>query len=142
MKPSFNDFIDGRLDGVKGEIPRLIYMFRKAFASPSFRVFWTVWNPLFGYVLTYYVYLPARRVLPRPLSVLITFLVSGLFHDFIVHLVLGQTTFKVTKLFFLYAMLVIFEPSAKKMNMEGKVSRIVYNLSLLISPVVLILFVS
>lgn len=140
MPPSLNDYIDRRLDGVKGEIPQLVHMLTKAFTSPSFRAFWTVWNPLYSYVLTYYVYLPARRLLPRPPSVLITFLVSGLFHDFIVYLLLGQTTFKIVQVFFVYALVVVCEPSAKKLNMTRTPTRVTYNLFLLTLPVVFVSF--
>ena len=50
--------------------------------APSFGGFWRLWNPPYCYVLLYYVYRPARRRLPHPAALYLTFLVSGLFlHD-------------------------------------------------------------
>jgi|LGVF01.2.fsa_nt_gb hypothetical protein len=139
MRPSLSSYIDRKLDGVKGEIPQLVHMLKKSFSTPNFRSFWTVWNPIYSYVLTYYVYKPVRKVLPRPLSVLVTFVVNGLFHDFMVYLVLGHTTFKIAQLFLIYGLLVIVEPLIKKMNIKNKMMRVVYNLSLLILPILVVL---
>lgn len=46
MKPSLNEYIDLKLDNIKGEIPRLKHMLKKSFTAPSFRVFWTVWKKI------------------------------------------------------------------------------------------------
>jgi hypothetical protein len=46
-------------------------------AAPSFRAFWARWNPVYGYVLLFFVYPAANRVLPRRLALWVTFLVSG-----------------------------------------------------------------
>ena len=40
--------------------------------------FWRLWNPIFGYVLIFFVYRPLRRRMPRPVAVYRTFLTSGL----------------------------------------------------------------
>jgi hypothetical protein len=48
----------------------------------SFADFWRLWNPVYGYVLLFFVYRPLRQRLPRPAAVYLTFLVSGfLLHD-------------------------------------------------------------
>jgi hypothetical protein len=53
-----------------------------SFGAASFREFWRFWNPVYGYFLYYYCYKLLRRVLPGPLSVLVTFFSSGFFlHD-------------------------------------------------------------
>ncbi len=58
-------------------------MLARSFGAGSFRDFWRYWNPVYGYYLFYYCYKPFGRILPRPLSVLITFACSGFFlHDF------------------------------------------------------------
>jgi hypothetical protein len=56
--------------------------FLKPLGAPSFRAFWTYWNPVYGYVLLYFVYRPLRRYLPRSVATFLTFVVSGLLlHD-------------------------------------------------------------
>lgn len=52
------------------------------FTAASFAEFWRRWNPVYGYFLGYYVYRPAARHLPRPVAVMVTFVVAGLVgHD-------------------------------------------------------------
>lgn len=58
-------------------------MFLKPFISSSFRSFWKYWNPSWGYFLLFYCYKPIRAFLPNWASLIITFLLSGLFHDMI-----------------------------------------------------------
>lgn len=56
--------------------------FARPLREASFVGFWRRWNPVYGYVLLYFIYRPLRRVLPRPAAVLATFLVSGFaLHD-------------------------------------------------------------
>src|SRR5690554_7251697 len=56
-------------------------MFLKPFTSSSLRSFWKYWNPSWGYFLLFYCYKPIRVFLPNWASLIITFLISGLFHD-------------------------------------------------------------
>jgi hypothetical protein len=50
--------------------------------SRSFGEFWHFWNPIFGYVLIFFVYQPLRSRMSRPVAVYLTFLTSGfLLHD-------------------------------------------------------------
>jgi hypothetical protein len=56
--------------------------FLKPFGAVSFAEFWRLWNPLYGYFLYYDVYRPLSRVLPRAVTVLLTFVLCGfLLHD-------------------------------------------------------------
>jgi hypothetical protein len=60
-------------------------MLSLAFSAGTFRAFWRYWNPAFAYLLQYYCYAPLRRGLSRPVSVVLTFAVSGfLLHDVVV----------------------------------------------------------
>lgn len=61
----------------------------KAFGACSPSHFWKHWNPIWGYYLAGYVYLPLRRYLPQPLATLVTFCASGVLHDLAIGL-LGQ----------------------------------------------------
>jgi hypothetical protein len=48
----------------------------------SFSEFWRFWNPVYGYVLLFFIYRPLRRHVPRPVAVYLAFLASGfLLHD-------------------------------------------------------------
>lgn len=58
-------------------------MFFKPFVSPSFRSFWKYWNPTWGYYLLFYCYKPVKTIFPHWAALIITFLISGLFHDVI-----------------------------------------------------------
>lgn len=65
-------------------IPLIIRnMVVKPFVSPSLRSFWKYWNPSWGYFLLFYCYKPIRTFFPHWASLIITFVVSGLFHDII-----------------------------------------------------------
>lgn len=139
MKPTMNRYISKKLDGVEGELPRLGHMLKKSFTASSFRNFWNYWNPIYSYVLTFYVFGPLRRRMPKFSALLITFMVNGLFHDLIVLLITGKTRFAITQLFFLYGMIVILESSINFKVDQNKMKRTLYNLFLLILPVLLII---
>ena len=56
--------------------------FAKPLCASSFSIFWRYWNPVYGWLLLYYVYRPLRRYLARPIAFYLTFLASGfLLHD-------------------------------------------------------------
>jgi hypothetical protein len=56
--------------------------FARPLGASSFAGFWRHWNPVYGYVLLYYVYRPLRRAVPRAAATVTTFLVSGfVLHD-------------------------------------------------------------
>jgi hypothetical protein len=60
----------------------LIKMFSLSFGARSFSDFWRYWNPVYHYFLSYWVYRPIRRVLPRSVAVLLSFAFCGFFfHD-------------------------------------------------------------
>ena len=65
-------------------------MLARSFGSGTFAGFWRFWNPIWGYYLGRFVYVPLARVLPRPLSLVITFLVSGLLHDIVIMALRGE----------------------------------------------------
>jgi hypothetical protein len=80
--PGFHAFIVRRV-GEPRHVGRFaLNWFLRPLSAGSFSGFWRSWNPVYGYVLTFYVYRPLRSVMPEPLAVLATFLVSGFFlHD-------------------------------------------------------------
>ena len=140
MKPSLSQYINRRLGGTKGEIAQLKYMLKHSFSAPNFRSFWIVWNPIFSYVLLYYVYKPIRRLLPSSLAQVITFVVNGLFHDFMVYLIMGVKGFTVTRLFGIYGVLVLIEGYlASKVIIKNKAWASIYNAIMLLLPIIIVI---
>jgi uncharacterized membrane protein YedE/YeeE len=79
---TLNQFIEQRLGQNKDVGVLLRTMLVRSFGAGSFRDFWRYWNPVYGYWLYRYCYKPLRRMLPRPLCVIVTFACSGfLLHD-------------------------------------------------------------
>ncbi|WCE05836.1 MBOAT family O-acyltransferase [Pseudoxanthomonas sp. JBR18] len=68
-------------------------MFHRAFGAATFAGFWRHWNPIFGYVLGRYIYSPLQRVVPRPLALILTFVVCGAVHDLVTMAVRGAPAF-------------------------------------------------
>ena len=85
-RPPLQTFLASRV-GVSSPASFAPAMLRRAFGAASFRGFWRHWNPLYGYVLRYYCYLPLRQVLPDSMSLVITFALSG----FVLHGLLPVT---------------------------------------------------
>lgn len=84
-------------------------MFKQSFGADTFGRFWQNWNPLFSYYLMYKVYKPLKSFLPRWMSVLITFAVSGALHDLFASIVLQKWYSQFTLMFVLFALWVIIE---------------------------------
>ena len=80
--PSFHGFISHRLGDPRHPVRFLRNFFLVPLRSRSFGEFWSLWNPIFGYFLIFFIFRPLRRRMPRPLAVYLTFLASGfLLHD-------------------------------------------------------------
>lgn len=67
--------------GAKGS---LLKNLQNAFGAESNAAFWKFWNPVWGYYLAKYIYLPLKQVVPASLAALLTFVASGAIHDFAV----------------------------------------------------------
>jgi len=80
--PGFHVFISRRLGDPRHPVRFLRNFFLGPLCSRSFGEFWRLWNPIFGYVLIFFIYRPLRRRMPRPVALYLTFLASGfLLHD-------------------------------------------------------------
>lgn len=80
-KPSFTWYLQHKL-GRKGGRTAWFNFFIRPFAASSFAEFWRQWNPVYGYYLTYYLYRPLARTMPREVAAFITFVTCGLLlHD-------------------------------------------------------------
>ena len=57
-------------------------MFARSFTSTSLGGVWRFWNPGYGYILLMFCYQPLRQYFSHSISVVVAFLVCGLFfHD-------------------------------------------------------------
>ena len=75
-------------------------MFYRSLGAGSFAKFWQYWNPVFGYYLGRYIFVPLKAWLPSGASLVITFVVCGALHDAVGFLVTGQFPFLFTPWFF------------------------------------------
>jgi D-alanyl-lipoteichoic acid acyltransferase DltB (MBOAT superfamily) len=56
--------------------------------------FWKYWNPIWGFYLSKYIYFPLNGYLPKTISSIVTFGISGAFHDLAIGLLgLGWQNF-------------------------------------------------
>jgi hypothetical protein len=79
-------------------------MLVRSLGASTFAGFWRYWNPIFGYYLGRYVFEPARRWMPRPPAVVLTFVACGALHDLVTMAVRGSVTLLFTPWFFLMSL--------------------------------------
>jgi hypothetical protein len=98
-RPTLSRYLELRLG--KDPSTQLRNFLAAPFGASSFDRFWRSWNPVYGYVLLYFTYRPLRRVMPRPIATLLTFMACGLFlHDAIGWIVGLRVRFPVFTLLF------------------------------------------
>jgi hypothetical protein len=102
-------------------------------AAPSFAAFWRSWNPVWGYCLYHWSYKPARRVLPRPAAVMVTFSASGLAHNLLAAAMSRHFNPFVTVWFVLYGTVtVVSEALRMDLSRLPAPARVVVNLAYLV----------
>ncbi len=123
---TLNEHIRRRL-GQADDTTLLKTMFVRSFGAGSFREFWRYWNPVYGYYLYYYCYRPLRKILPRSLSVIVTFACSGFFlHDLLFlgwgirALAKGRVTIPFVTLWFSTMAILMLLAEAVKMDLSNK----------------------
>lgn len=109
MRPSYQQYEQRRMGNNGNSMPGILYMFKQSFFADSFRKFWQNWNPLFSYYLLFYCYKPVRRLLPKWISVIIAFGISGVIHDIAAIIALSRPYFLFTLTFVLFGLFVILE---------------------------------
>lgn len=139
MKMTLGRYINKRLDGVQGELPQLAHMMKKSFSASNFRTFWFYWNPIYSYILTYYVYKPLKNIMSQGMARSLTFIVNGLFHDLVVSLVIGSVFYGVTLLFSIYMVILSIEEKLN-LNISKLWVRVFYNLTLFLVPFFLTMY--
>ncbi len=59
-------------------------MLHRSFGASSFARFWNFWNPIWSFYLTKFVTRPTSAHAPTWFAILLTFFISGLFHDLVI----------------------------------------------------------
>jgi hypothetical protein len=88
-------------------------MLHRSLGAGSFAAFWQYWNPIFGYYLAKYVDSPLRRILPRSITLILTFVICGALHDLAAMAVRGSVAFFCTTMFFFFGVGVLVGRWAK-----------------------------
>jgi hypothetical protein len=81
-RPGLGEYLERRLG--RGSAAMLRNWALRSFGAATLGEFWQYWNPVYGYVLAYFVYCPLRRKLPRAWAVWLTFVACGFgLHDLV-----------------------------------------------------------
>ena len=99
---TLGQYIERRNGVPVGASGALRNMLHRSLGAGSFASFWGYWNPIFGYYLAKYVDAPLRRVLPRSIALLLTFVICGTLHDLAAMAVRGSVAFFCTTMFFFF----------------------------------------
>lgn len=79
-------------------------MFYRSLGASSFAGFWRYWNPVFGFLLGRYIFVPLKRFLPPAIALIATFVVCGAIHDLVTTAARGSAAFLFTPWFFFLAL--------------------------------------
>ncbi len=107
--PGYRQYERKKLGYRPNIIAGLGYMIRQSFLAGNFSRFWQNWNPLFSYYLLYYCYRPLLKYLPRFITIITVFAISGAIHDLAASVIKQQAFVLFTPLFAFYGLLVVFE---------------------------------
>jgi hypothetical protein len=125
-RPGFHAFLMRRLGDPLRQPGRFLYnFFVRPLCASSFSEFWRHWNPVYGYLLLFFVYPSLRRCLPRRAALYGSFLFSGFFlHDLPFNLPAGLSRGRldipeVTLLFAIYGALTLIS-EALRVDLSGR----------------------
>lgn len=82
-------------------------MLQRSFGARSFAGFWRHWNPVFGYYLGSYIFVPLKRFLPPAVALVLTFIVTGIIHDVVTMMVRRDFAFLFTPWFLILGLGVV-----------------------------------
>ncbi len=85
----------------------------RSIGAKNFPSFWKYWNPIFGYYLGKKIYKPLKKIFPTTVSLLFTFIFSGLIHDLITTLLRKKISLFFTIWFLIMSIAVIISKKTK-----------------------------
>ena len=108
----------------------LLKNLQNSFGAGSNVLFWKYWNPIWGFYLSKYIYLPLNRHLSKSMSSIVTFGVSGALHDLAIGLLgLGWQYFLTVWFVMMGAFMNISKSLKIRYGSFGFSSRAVINIS-------------
>lgn len=96
-----------------GHSDSLRNMLYRSLGAGKFSVFWQYWNPIWGFYLGKYIFKPLKLILPKALSLIVTFVLFGFIHDLIIMLSKWKFTLLLTPWFLFMSLSMILIDSAK-----------------------------
>ena len=96
--------------GGSGALSKMLY---RSFGAGSFSEFWRYWNPVFGYFLGRYIFIPLKAFFPSGLALVMTFVFCGALHDAVSMAVRRDIAFLFTPWFFLMGVAVVVSSALK-----------------------------
>ena len=96
--------------GSKGS---LVKNLKNSFGAESNAKFWKYWNPIWSYYLGKFVFKPLKYFLPTSLSLILTFCICGLLHDFVIMLYRWELTLLFTPWFLIMGLWVVISDFVK-----------------------------
>jgi hypothetical protein len=96
--------------GGPGALSKMLY---RSLGAGSIAKFWQYWNPIFGYFLGRYIFVPLKRWLPAAVALVITFVFCGALHDAVSMAVRRDIAFLFTPWFFFMGLGVVVSNASK-----------------------------
>lgn len=122
--------------GARGSLTQMLH---RSLGADTFSGFWHHWNPIWGYYLGRFVYVPLRRVMPGAAAVVATFIVSGAIHDAAISAVTGSPTAMFVPWFAVLGLMVVLSKRfGFRYGFEAWMVRAVINVTLVVGALVLV----
>lgn len=90
--------------GASNSLRNMLY---RSLGAGSFSLFWKYWNPIWGFYLGKLIFKPLKEILSPAISLILTFVFSGLLHDSVIMLVKWKLTLILTPWFLLMGLWVV-----------------------------------
>lgn len=110
---NLSDYVKRRNGVPLGNSDSLRNMLTRSLGAGKFSIFWQYWNPIWGFYLGKYIFKPLKRIFPKALSLVFTFVVCGFIHDVAIMLFKWKFTLLLTPWFLFMGLSVILSDYAK-----------------------------
>ena len=98
---TLREYVNRRNGVPLGANGSLINMLYRSLGASQFSGFWHYWNPIWSYYLGKLIFKPLRHKFSNNASILLTFIISGLLHDFVVSAIYFKVFVLITPWFLL-----------------------------------------